>query len=54
MQYSRDREEVHRNTNESTNARVMWFSMLTVLTLVALSAGQVWHLYAFFKKKKYL
>ncbi|KAJ3423542.1 transmembrane emp24 domain-containing protein [Anaeramoeba flamelloides] len=32
--YSKNREEAMRNTNESTNARVLWFSILSIIVLV--------------------
>ncbi len=54
MLYQREREESHRNTNESTNARVMWFSVLSIVIVLTISAGQIWFLYTFFKRKKFL
>ena len=52
LQYQREREEEHRNTNESTNARVQWFSLLTILIVVTTAAAQIWYLFSFFKRKK--
>jgi p24 family protein delta-1 len=52
LQYQREREEEHRNTNESTNSRVQWFSILTILIVVSTAATQVWYLFSFFKRKK--
>jgi len=37
---------------ESTNARVQWFSTLTVCVLVALGLWQVFYLKRFFRKKR--
>ncbi len=54
MTFQREREEAHRDTNESTNARVAWFSILTIVVVLAQSAMQVWYLYAFFKKRKFI
>eukprot|EP01047_Picozoa_sp_COSAG01_P096698 COSAG01_NODE_27146_length_693_cov_0.865320_1_plen_51_part_00 len=33
-----------RNTNESTNARVLWFSVFSVCVLASTGAWQVYHL----------
>ena len=52
LHYQRQREEEFRNTSESTNTRVMWWSILeTSVTLI--SAGwQIKHLKTFFEAKK--
>ena len=52
MLYQREREEEHRNTSESTNARVLWFSVATIAVVVAVSALQGAYLYRFLKQKK--
>jgi len=52
LQYQREREEEHRNTNESTNSRVQWFSLLTILIVLATAGAQVSYLFNFFKRKK--
>lgn len=54
MQYQREREEQHRDMSEVTNGRVMWFSLLTILIVVVQGTLQVWHLYSFFRKRKYI
>jgi emp24/gp25L/p24 family/GOLD len=54
MLYQRSREEAHRNTNESTHNRTKWFSILTIFVVVATSSVQVFYLYTFFKRKKYI
>ena len=51
-QYQRDREEEFRNTSESTNSRIMWFSLGETLVLVLSGLYQVVHLKSFFKGKK--
>jgi len=44
-QYSmRARERAHRNTSESTNARVLWWSFFEAVLLVAMSLWQVYYL----------
>lgn len=52
MVYMRNREEAMRNTNESTNARVLWFSVFSVCVLLSTAMWQVYHLKQYFKKKK--
>jgi len=46
QKYLRSREQVHRDTQESTFVRVYWFSTLESIVLVALSVFQI-----FFMKK---
>jgi hypothetical protein len=50
--YQREREEEFRNTSESTNARIAWFSLGETLLLVFSGLYQVFHLKTFFKGKK--
>eukprot|EP01113_Clastostelium_recurvatum_P034960 TRINITY_DN480_c0_g1_i1.p1 TRINITY_DN480_c0_g1~~TRINITY_DN480_c0_g1_i1.p1 ORF type:complete len:214 (-),score=38.96 TRINITY_DN480_c0_g1_i1:78-695(-) len=50
--YMRIREMAHRNTTESTNARVMWWSIFEALMLVAMSIWQVYYLRRFFEVKR--
>jgi len=50
--YQRNREIVFRNTSESTNARVMWWSIIQTLILVGTGLWQITHLKNFFKTKK--
>lgn len=52
MLYLQAREAAMRNTNESTNARVLWFSFLSILVLVGMGVWQVLHLKRFFRSKK--
>ncbi|KAF9094615.1 vesicle coat component [Mortierella sp. GBA35] len=52
MEHLQAREEKMRNTNESTNARVQWFSTLTMVILVALGVWQIFYLKRFFRKKR--
>jgi len=50
--YQREREEAFRNTSESTNARVMWWSILQTIVLLVSGVWQIQRLKAFFKLKK--
>ncbi|KAK7412068.1 hypothetical protein VNO78_03514 [Psophocarpus tetragonolobus] len=50
--YLRGREAEMRNVNESTNARVAWFSFMSLGVCIAVSVLQLWHLKRYFHKKK--
>ncbi|CEF62134.1 Tmed10 protein [Strongyloides ratti] len=50
--YMRSREEEMRNTNESTNSRVLYLSLFSMACLLGLSFWQVLYLRRFFKTKK--
>jgi hypothetical protein len=50
--YMRKREEEMRGTNESTNARVLYFSIFSMLCLLGLASWQVLYLRRYFKSKK--
>ena len=52
MLYIREREAAMRNTNESTNSRVLWFSFFSIVILIVMGAWQVMYLKKFFKSKK--
>jgi len=49
--YQRYREEQFRNTSESTNARVMWWSITQTAILSLCGLWQITHLKGFFKAK---
>jgi len=50
--FMRIREEEMRDTNESTNSRVLYFSIFSMLCLLGLATWQVIYLRQFFKSKK--
>ncbi|KAJ1355332.1 Transmembrane emp24 domain-containing protein 10 [Parelaphostrongylus tenuis] len=50
--FMRQREEEMRNTNESTNSRVLYLSIFFMLCLLALAVWQVMFLRNYFKAKK--
>jgi hypothetical protein len=52
FQYMKTREEEMRSTNESTNSRVLYFSIFSMMCLVCLATWQVLYLRKFFKSKK--
>lgn len=52
QEYQRWQEERFRQTSESTNQRVLWWSILQTFILVATGIWQMQHLKSFFKAKK--
>uniref|UniRef100_A0AC34R070 GOLD domain-containing protein n=3 Tax=Panagrolaimus sp. JU765 TaxID=591449 RepID=A0AC34R070_9BILA len=50
--YMRQREEEMRSTNESTNNRVLYLSIFSMLVLLSLALWQVLYLRRYFKAKK--
>ncbi|GAV99416.1 copii-coated vesicle protein [Lentinula edodes] len=46
------REKTHRNTAESTNDRVKWWSVLQAVVLFAVVGWQVYYLKSFFEVKR--
>ncbi|MFH4982337.1 hypothetical protein AB6A40_009046 [Gnathostoma spinigerum] len=52
FEYMRKREEEMRNTNESTNSRVLYLSIFSMLCLLSLATWQVLYLRRYFKAKK--
>ncbi|KAG0297920.1 vesicle coat component [Dissophora globulifera] len=52
MIHLQKREEIMRDTNESTNARVKWFSTMTMGVLLLLGLWQIFYLKRFFRKKR--
>ncbi|KAI1004582.1 hypothetical protein K3495_g3631 [Podosphaera aphanis] len=51
MDYLRNREQKLRDTNESTNTRVKWFSFSTMGMLISLGVWQIFYLRAYFRSK---
>ncbi|KAJ3343935.1 vesicle coat component [Gonapodya sp. JEL0774] len=52
MEAMKEREAKMRDTNESTNDRVKYFSILSIVVLIALGVWQIWYLRRFFQTKK--
>ncbi|CAH1173527.1 unnamed protein product [Phaedon cochleariae] len=50
--YQRYREERFRQTSESTNSRVLWWSVTQTAVLLVMGAWQMKHLKSFFEAKK--
>ncbi|KAI5965251.1 ERV25 [Candida pseudojiufengensis] len=51
LQYLKSREERMRDTNESTNSRVKWFSIIIILSLIGFGVWQIQYLRYYFKVK---
>lgn len=52
QQFSITREVVHQEVAQSTNSRVMWWTVVEVIALVLLSAFQVFYLQSYFEVKQ--
>ncbi|CAF3517334.1 unnamed protein product [Rotaria sp. Silwood1] len=50
--FMKEREEEMRNTNESTNTKVLYFSIFSMCCLMSLAIWQVLYLRRYFKAKK--
>ncbi|CAJ1974206.1 unnamed protein product [Sphenostylis stenocarpa] len=50
--YLKNREEEMREVSETTNARVAWFSILSLSVCISVAVLQLWYLKRFFRKKK--
>jgi len=52
FEYMKEREAMHRDTNESTNSRVAWLSGVSMFILISLGVVQIYYLKRYFKSKK--
>jgi len=52
MKYFQHRDNLMRDTHESTNSRVLWLSFISLLTLIGLGIFQILYLKRYFKQKK--
>lgn len=52
FEYMKQREQEMRDTNESTNSRVFYLSIFSMLCLASLALWQILYLKKFFKSKK--
>lgn len=50
--YMHVRDRIHRSINESTNSRVVMWSVFEALVLVVMTVGQVYYLKRFFEVKR--
>ncbi|XP_059451637.1 transmembrane emp24 domain-containing protein p24delta9-like [Corylus avellana] len=54
MFYLREREEEMQQLNRATNSKMATFSFLSILVCLSVASLQLWHLKAFFERKKLL
>eukprot|EP00943_MAST-04B_sp_MAST-4B-sp1_P004756 g4756.t1 len=54
QRYMNTRERLHRNTEESTNDRVKWFSILEFIVLIITNVYQIISLKSFFEQRRSL
>nr|GMD77614.1 transmembrane emp24 domain-containing protein p24delta3-like [Ipomoea batatas] len=52
LNYLKEREAEMREVSERTNARVAWFSIMSIGICIVVSLVQIWRLKTFFQKKK--
>ncbi|XP_056167600.1 transmembrane emp24 domain-containing protein p24delta5-like [Syzygium oleosum] len=52
LKYLKNREEEMREVSEKTNARVAWFSLMSLGVCIVVSVLQLWHLRRYFERKK--
>ncbi|GAA0183945.1 vesicle coat protein [Lithospermum erythrorhizon] len=52
LNYLKDRESEMREVSETTNARVAWFSIMSIGLCIAVSGFQLYYLKSYFQKKK--
>ncbi|MED6173681.1 hypothetical protein PIB30_061894 [Stylosanthes scabra] len=50
--YMKEREADMREVSEATNAKVAWFSIMSLGVCILVGALQLWHLKRYFRKKK--
>lgn len=52
QEYMHIRDRIHRDINESTNSKVVWWSIFEAGILLLLTVGQVYYLKRFFEVKR--
>ena len=52
QEYIKVREKTHRNTAESTNDRVKWWSVIQAVVVIGVVGWQVWFIQSFFETKR--
>eukprot|EP01083_Nonionella_stella_P011738 33326_1 len=51
QRYLKSRERRSRNTNESTNSRILWWSIFQAVVCICMAVLQIWYLKSFFEQK---
>lgn len=52
QEYMHIRDRIHRDINESTNSKVVWWSIFEAAILVFMTVGQIYYLKRFFEVKR--
>jgi emp24/gp25L/p24 family/GOLD len=52
QEYMHIRDRIHRDVNESTNSKVVWWSIFEAGILVLMTVGQIYYLKRFFEVKR--
>ena len=52
QEYLKMREQVHRATMESTNARVLWWTLLEAGILIGIACWQIYSIFRVFETKR--
>lgn len=52
QEYMHIRDRIHREINESTNSKVVWWSIFEAVILVLMTVGQIYYLKRFFEVKR--
>jgi len=52
QEYMHIRDRIHRDINESTNSKVVWWSIFEAGILVLMTVGQIYYLKRFFEVKR--
>lgn len=52
QEYMEVRERIHRQINDNTNSRVVWWSFFEAVVLVIMTGGQIYYLRRFFEVKR--
>lgn len=52
VRYLTARDKVHRQINENSNSRILWWSAAEFVLLLSVSLGQVWYLKRFFETRR--
>lgn len=52
QEYMHIRDRIHRDINESTNSKVVWWSVFEAGILVLMTVGQIYYLKRFFEVKR--
>lgn len=52
VRYLTARDKVHRQINEDSNSRILWWSVIEFILLLSVTLGQVWYVKRFFETRR--